>query len=34
MDHSIFRIDKGAVGQLKAGGEAPKDLFQSVPDGK
>ena len=34
VDHSIFRIDKGAVGQLKATGASPKGIFESVPEAK
>ncbi|HET6947571.1 MAG TPA: copper-containing nitrite reductase, partial [bacterium] len=34
VDHSIFRIDKGAVGQLTVEGKAPAGIFEPVPTGK
>lgn len=33
VDHSIFRIDKGAVGQLKVEGTAAKGIFEPVTSG-
>lgn len=34
VDHSIFRIDKGAVGILKAEGSGPKGIFEPLAGGK
>ena len=34
VDHSISRIDKGAVGQLKVEGTGGQGIFESVPAGK
>lgn len=34
VDHSIFRIDKGAVGQLVVRGTGPKGVFEAVPGGR
>ena len=31
VDHSIFRIDKGAVGMLKVDGSSPKGVFETLP---
>lgn len=33
VDHSIFRIDIGAVGQLKVEGSAPKGIFEPIKPG-
>ena len=30
VDHSIFRIDKGAVGMLEAAGPAAPEIFQQI----
>ena len=34
VDHSIYRIDKGAVGGLKVEGAGGQGIFESVPGGK
>ncbi|HEY6102834.1 MAG TPA: copper-containing nitrite reductase [bacterium] len=34
VDHSIFRIDQGAVGQLKVEGAGTPGIFEAVPGGK
>ena len=33
VDHSIYRIDKGAVGMLKVDGTAPKGVFEPIISG-
>ncbi len=33
VDHSIYRIDKGAVGMLKVDGTAPKGVFEPITSG-
>jgi len=34
VDHAIFRIDQGAVGQLKVEGTGPRGIFEPVSGGK
>lgn len=33
VDHSIFRIDRGAVGMLNVTGTAPKGMFEPITSG-